>query len=192
MRKKRRRPSSCISRLILIIIITAATTTVSLRFFFATQLHDSSSYSEEEEDYYNEAQQQPDTSIIILSSLIPTHPSIRIINETFNSLSEMLIGLPPNTPIFISIDGLPWDKDTPENSNRLYGYVEQLRRRFIHDNHNVEILYNIIHGHISGSIKVALELVETKFIYVIQHDLKFLYKHSDLTLQIIYLLPLTL
>mmetsp|Transcript_6421 Transcript_6421/g.9408 ORF Transcript_6421/g.9408 Transcript_6421/m.9408 type:complete len:132 (-) Transcript_6421:642-1037(-) len=53
----------------------------------------------------------PDTSIIILSSLIPTHPSIKMINDTFNSLSMMLDGIPFNTPIHISVDGLPIEKN---------------------------------------------------------------------------------
>ena len=113
----------------------------------------------------------PDTTIIILSSLIPTHPSIQILNETFHSLS-ILNGLPANTPILISVDGLPTKKNTPENISRLHKYVKRLRLRFRKDPH-VTIINNYEYGHISNSIKVALEIVETKFIYVLQHDFKF-------------------
>lgn len=116
----------------------------------------------------------PDTSIIILSNLIPTHPSIDIINQTYNSLFEMLVGLPLNTPIYISVDGLPTDKQTPENIERLHDYVKNLRWRFLKNNpHDVTILNNYQHGHISNSIRAALELISTPFVYVIQHDLYF-------------------
>jgi len=115
-----------------------------------------------------------DTSIIIISSLIPTHPSIKMINDTFNSLSIMLNGLPPDTPIFISIDGLIKEKyQSSENVNRLQGYLERLRLRF-RDYPHVSILNHYVHGHINHSIRRALEVVQTKFIYVIQHDFKFI------------------
>ena len=113
-----------------------------------------------------------DTSIILLSSLIPTHPAITMINDTFNSFS-MLDGLPSNTPIFISVDGLP-DKDlNTENLERLQLYIENLRERF-RENPHVAILNNPSHGHISNSIRRALQMVTTRFIYVVQHDFKFI------------------
>ena len=121
----------------------------------------------------------PDTSVIILSSLIPTHPSISMINQTFVSIREMLDGLQHNTPIFISVDGLPQPKNTPENINTLHRYVKLLRLRFRHDPY-VTILNNYEHGHINHSIKTALEMVETKFIHVVQHDFKFI-KHINHT-----------
>jgi hypothetical protein len=121
----------------------------------------------------------PDTTIIILSSLIPTHPSIQIINETFSSVIEMLDGLPSNSPILISVDGLPEQKITTESISRLHRYVKNLRLMF-HSNPSVTILNNYEHGHISNSIGVALEVVETEFIYMIQHDFKFV-KHINHT-----------
>jgi len=120
-----------------------------------------------------------DTSIIILSSLIPTHPSIQIVNETFNSLALMLDGLPNNTLKFLSVDGLPPKHNTPENIHRLHGYVKQLRLRFREDPY-VTIVNNYEHGHISNSIRVTLELVKTEFIYVVQHDFSFA-KHVNHT-----------
>ena len=45
-----------------------------------------------------------DKSIIILSLLISTHPSIQIVNETFNSLASILDGLPVNTTKLLSVD----------------------------------------------------------------------------------------
>jgi hypothetical protein len=121
----------------------------------------------------------PDTSIIILSSLIPTHPSIKMINDTFNSLSMMLDGIPFNTPIHISVDGLPIEKNIPDNIHRLHEYVKSLRLRF-NNNPYVTIINNYEHGHISNSIRVALEVVQTEFVYVLQHDLMFI-KHINHT-----------
>lgn len=121
----------------------------------------------------------PETSVILLTSLIPTHPSITMVNETFNSIHEFIDDLPPNTPIYISVDGLPMDKNTPENIDTYHEYVKKLRLRF-HKNPYVTILNNYKHGHVNHSIKVALELVETEFIYVLQHDLKFI-KHVNHT-----------
>ena len=121
-----------------------------------------------------------DTSIIILSSLIPTHPNMKMLNDTFNSLPVMLDGLPfSKTPTFISVDGLPEKKLTSENLAKLQGYIEHLRLRF-RDYPNVFILNNYEHGHINHSIRRALELVRTRFVYVLQHDFKFI-KHVNHT-----------
>ena len=114
-----------------------------------------------------------DTSIVILSSLIPTHPAITMINDTFNSFSTMLDGLPSNTPIFISVDGLRAKDLNTNNLEKLQLYIENLRERF-RENPHVAILNNPSHGHISNSIRRALQMVTTRFIYVVQHDFKFI------------------
>lgn len=121
-----------------------------------------------------------DTTVIITSSLIPTHPSIRMVNETVDSIREMLEGLAYNTPILISVDGRK--EYNKEDTERLQGYVENLRIRFQHDPY-VTILNNYQFGHISNSIRVALLMVETEFVYVVQHDFKFIkpINHSALT-----------
>lgn len=124
-----------------------------------------------------ETDDPPDTSVIITSSLIPTHPSISIINKTFASIRTFIDGLAHNTPIFISVDGLKPKYYVHENIDILHEYVKHLRLRFQHDPY-VSILNNCKRGHISGSIETALEMVETKYIYVIQHDLAFI-KHIN-------------
>jgi hypothetical protein len=112
-----------------------------------------------------------DTTVIITSSLIPTHPSIRMINETVDSIREMISGLAYSTPILISVDGRK--EYNKEDVERLQKYVENLRIRFRHDPY-VTILNNYQFGHISNSIRVALPMVETEFIHVVQHDFKFI------------------
>jgi len=122
---------------------------------------------------------RPDASVIITSSLIPTHPSIYMVNETLNSVREMMDGMVPHTPIFISVDGLRTMKYNPENIKKLHEYVKRLRLRFRYDPY-VTILNNYEHGHISNSLGVALEMVDTEFVHVIQHDFKFI-KHINHT-----------
>ena len=117
-----------------------------------------------------------DTSIVILSSLIPTHPAITMINDTFNSLS-MLEGLPSNTPIFISVDGLRAQDLNTNNLEKLQNYTENLRERF-QENPHVAILNNPSFGHLSNGIRRALKMVNTEFVYIIQHDFKFI-KHVN-------------
>eukprot|EP00563_Minutocellus_polymorphus_P003709 CAMPEP_0181029696 /NCGR_PEP_ID=MMETSP1070-20121207/5335_1 /TAXON_ID=265543 /ORGANISM="Minutocellus polymorphus, Strain NH13" /LENGTH=288 /DNA_ID=CAMNT_0023107021 /DNA_START=1778 /DNA_END=2644 /DNA_ORIENTATION=- len=113
-----------------------------------------------------------DSSIIITSSIIPTHPNIAIINKTLHSL-EMLQGLPDGSPIFVTVDGLdPAKSDNTENRQRLQDYVRNLRLNFRNDD-RVKILTSYTFGHLTNSLKMAIELVDTKYVYVVQHDFPF-------------------
>ena len=111
-----------------------------------------------------------DTSVIITSSLIPTHPSIAMINQTVHSLSH-LQGLSPDAPIYITVDGLP--VNTTEDYMRLQAYVRNLHYEY--DNRtNIHILPSEEHRHIAGSIKMAVDRISTTFIYLVQHDFPFI------------------
>jgi len=115
---------------------------------------------------------KPDSSIIIVSSLIPTHPSIKMIHETIDSIHKMIDGLHPDTPIFISIDMIKSEKFDAVKLSTLQLYLENLRNQFF-DNPNIFIINNFSHGHINHSIRRVLKMVKTEFVYVFQHDLKF-------------------
>ena len=113
-----------------------------------------------------------DASIIITSSLIPTHPSISIINSTICSL-KLLLGLSGASPILITVDGLDVARsDSQENRQRLQDYVRNIRLAFRNDA-RVRILTSYTYGHLTNSLKMAVELVDTKYVYVIQHDFPF-------------------
>ena len=120
-------------------------------------------------------QDQIDTSIIITSNLIPTHPSIAMINETINSLHRHLIGLSLDTPMFLTIDGLRPEKeiDNKKNVERLGEYIERLKNYTEFPFRNVTVLPNPTHLHIARTVKRAMQFVQTKFVYVLQHDLPF-------------------
>lgn len=113
--------------------------------------------------------EEGDTSIIVISSLIPSHPSIAIINETIHSL-HFLKGLAPTAPLFLAVDGAP--QETPQqDKERLAQYIVNLKDAF-HEPHQ-RVLVSDEHLHIAGNIKQALDHVQTRFIYVIQHDFAF-------------------
>lgn len=122
-----------------------------------------------------------DTTIIINTSLIKTHPSLELFNATFSSL-RFLRGLPTHTPIVITVDGLLSKQlyryqpnDTEENKQRLQEYVKRLSLRFKNESH-VRILHSYDAGLLTVNLKMAMEFVDTKFVFVIQHDLSFIHE----------------
>jgi GTP:adenosylcobinamide-phosphate guanylyltransferase len=101
-------------------------------------------------------------TIIITASFIRSHPSIRIIKETIESLS--LIHTVDNVKIILAHDY--------HNSNKYTEYFEKLThytKLFPH----IEIIKLSQHGHLVGNIRNALSNITSKYILVIQHDLPF-------------------
>lgn len=113
-----------------------------------------------------------DSTVIVLSSLIPTHPSAFMIIKTITLVRKMIIGV-KSPKIIITIDGLPSTKRTDQNIDRLHEYTNELRRLFQKDP-SVMLLPHIKHLHINNNIKSALNFVETKYIYIVQHDFEFI------------------
>lgn len=116
-----------------------------------------------------------ETAVIILTSLIPSHPSLWMLERTIGSLKN-LNDLHPKTPIYITVDSPK--VYSLENAERLDLYTQALYRRFSgEDNRHVTIVANHVNRHISGTIrKVVFNLIDTnitKYIYVLQHDLMF-------------------
>jgi hypothetical protein len=112
---------------------------------------------------------EEDTSVIILSSLIPSHPSIWMINETYHSLHH-LIGLSSTAPLFLPVDGSPEGTST-DDRDRLAQYIINLKSAFNETHHH--IIASSTHLHIAGNIKQAHDLITTPYIYIIQHDFPF-------------------
>ena len=111
------------------------------------------------------------TTIIITSNLIPSHPSINMINETFHSAHKFLIGLSPTVPVIITCDGLK-DKTTPEDTARYDEYLTALKSLFNERHHHV--LRSKTRLGLTWNIKQAMELVDTEFVYLLQHDMPFI------------------
>ncbi|GFH44647.1 hypothetical protein CTEN210_01121 [Chaetoceros tenuissimus] len=134
--------------------------------------------------YFNE-QTKSDATVIVLSSLIPTHPSIHMINRTITSVRSKIHGL-HGPKIIITVDGLPLRstrrrKRNPvedinqfeENIDRIEKYTDTLRKYFYNDP-SVTILAHAKHLHISNNIQNALDYVDTKYVYIVQHDFEFI------------------
>uniref|UniRef100_A0A7R9WX55 Uncharacterized protein n=1 Tax=Craspedostauros australis TaxID=1486917 RepID=A0A7R9WX55_9STRA len=123
-----------------------------------------------EEAEAEESNNPIDTTLIIITSLIPTHPSLRIINQTIDSL-RFLQGLPSNSPLFISIDK-PAQEKQPGDFDRLRQYIDNLNQTYGVLDH-VTLIEAPGHVGISGNIKQAVDRVQTKYLYMIQHDFAF-------------------
>ena len=124
-----------------------------------------------------------DTSIVLISNLVPLHPNITQTTAVLESTFEYLEGLPPNTPVFIAVDFLAepdnWNvrnkgyaSNNQNDRSRLQQYISNLRAHYL-PMKNLQIVPSVSWGHINHNIGRALELVETKYVYVIQHDYVF-------------------
>jgi hypothetical protein len=137
-----------------------------------------------------------DTTIIITSNYIPTHPSTDIIDRTIESISRFIVlasddlALISGTidadslstkktriPMLITVDGLDGRKSgaNSEPGLALAEYVRTLKDRYSdHPHFKVKILPQERNIKLIRNMQFALNLVTTKFIYVIQHDLPFI------------------
>lgn len=114
------------------------------------------------------------------TALCKSHPGLALFNITFDSL-HYLKGLPEDAPVIITVDGLIREgqriqnyepNDTEENRQRLQEYVMNLRRKFKNDR-RVQILQAYDVGLLTRNLAMAMELVNTKYVLVLQHDLPF-------------------
>ena len=125
-----------------------------------------------------------ETAIIISTHLVPSHPSLSILKETMDSW-KYLSGLPANSQIIITVDGLADNTSTNrksyfllksnENENRRQQYIAALKEEFRH-RENIKIMVNERHGHLGNILKNAVELLDprTEFVYILQQDLPFI------------------
>tara|TARA_B100000963_G_scaffold361988_1_gene401678 strand:+ start:1161 stop:1850 length:690 start_codon:yes stop_codon:yes gene_type:complete len=102
-------------------------------------------------------------TILITASFIPSHPSIKIIQETIESLK--LINIPTNTKIILAHDY--------NSSNNYSKYLKKLNE-YIKSYSNIEIVIRTTHGCLTGNIRNALQYINSKYLLVIQHDLPFI------------------
>jgi hypothetical protein len=116
---------------------------------------------------------EEDTTIIITSSLIPSHPSLDMIDQTIKSLSH-LHGLSERAPIIITVDGAYKQAHGPDSpKNRILAqYIEALRNKY--DKYHITVLCEKTNIMLVGNVRKAIESVNTEFVYIIQHDMPFI------------------
>jgi hypothetical protein len=112
-----------------------------------------------------------DTSIVVAASLIPTHPDLGIIKDTIQSCYRYLDGLPEGVPLIIVIDVLK-KTATGADQRRYSEMLLNLRRTF--PLAQVVTRTNAEQEGLVYSVKAALDLVRTEYMYLLQHDLKFI------------------
>jgi hypothetical protein len=108
----------------------------------------------------------PTTTIIITSNLVPTHPSLSIINTTLDSL-KYLQGLPEDTPIMVTVDGR--DDGNSSESQRLSEYIQNLKISYPH----IQVLASPKRVGLNKNVRPAIDKVQSEFVYVLQHDIAF-------------------
>lgn len=117
-----------------------------------------------------ESSSTSDTTIIITSSLIPSHPSTIIIDTTIQSIYDHVRGLDrTTTPMIIAIDGIRPKERSDENAQRYDEMVQSLQRNYS----NATILPHVNSMGLKRTVREALDLVTTTYVYLLQHDLRF-------------------
>tara|TARA_R110000796_G_scaffold66924_1_gene153762 strand:- start:140 stop:895 length:756 start_codon:yes stop_codon:yes gene_type:complete len=105
--------------------------------------------------------------VIITCSPLPSHPSTKHIDRTIESLS--MLNLPVDTKIILAHDG-------HGNDSRTEGYLEYLNlisKKYTKDK-SFYITVLDKKKHLTGNIRNAFNIVTSKYVLVIQHDLPFI------------------
>jgi hypothetical protein len=116
-----------------------------------------------------------DLTIIISSSPSPTHPNTNLVDSVLESVDEFL-NLPEIKVIFC-LDA-PKPNQPSADIDKYEEFILKLENRF-RMNKNYVFVKNSEWGHLSGGLKKAIQLVNTNFALVLQHDLPFI-EHIDL------------
>jgi hypothetical protein len=116
------------------------------------------------------------TTVIITSNLIPSHPSLWMINETIASISSQLIGLEEDYKLIISVDGLhrKFRRNNKHSRTRLRQYKQALSMAYP----NATILSRSQQIGLTLNFQICLESVTTEFVYLLQHDMPFSRKYT--------------
>lgn len=109
------------------------------------------------------------STVIVTSNLIPSHPSLWMINETITSIPQHLIGLEPDFQLVLAVDGPKRGTKGPDRK-RFRAYVAALENTCPHANFRVTwksagLTRNVLVG--------AIQNVSTEFVYLMQHDMPF-------------------
>lgn len=105
-----------------------------------------------------------DITIIIPTSVLPSHPDTRIIDETIQSVRTHL----PDSEIIMQIDGL-----RAEQQDRLDDYNEYKRRvlwKCLHEWKNVLPIVFEKHSHQSTMLKETIDKIKTSFLLYVEGD----------------------
>ena len=135
-----------------------------------------------------------ETIVIISTHLVPSHPSLDLLQQVIQGYRENLIGLPKDAPLIITVDGIRLNDEskgkgkrknqklnidmaeTDESRQIYHEYIQNLYKEFgLLENVRIvtaginiglsKMLKQVIDAHIDANV--------TKYMYLLQHDLKF-------------------
>lgn len=105
-----------------------------------------------------------DVTIVMATSVLPSHPETRIIDETVNSIRKHF----PENEIIMQIDGL-----REEQTNRKRDYDEYKNRvlwKCLHEWQNVLPVIFDKHSHQTNMMKDTINLIRTSLLLYVEGD----------------------
>ena len=125
-----------------------------------------------------------ETIVIISTHLVPSHPSLDLLQQVIQGYRENLIGLPKDAPLIITVDGIKTEGqnaridmvETTKSKKIYHEYIQNLHKEF-GLLENVRIVTAGINIGLSKMLKQVIDAYinvnVTKYMYLLQHDLKF-------------------
>lgn len=109
-------------------------------------------------------------TVVIAASPVPSHPSTALVSETLESLKNC--GIDPLTRVIIAHDAMPPFRRDNDDRLAYEKYLAQLRIQLA-GRPNIQVLCRSRWGHLNGNLRSAMQLVDTPFVLVVQHDFPF-------------------
>lgn len=105
-----------------------------------------------------------DITVILVTSVLPSHPSTRIIDETYASIRHHL----PDSEIILQIDGLR--EEQIDRKADYDAYKETVLWKCLHEWNNVlPVVFEGLH-HQSGMMRETIDLVKTPMLLYVEGD----------------------
>lgn len=112
------------------------------------------------------------TAVVISSTWHPSHPSTEIIDTVIESIHKYLRGIKPDTPIFITVDRLPWYAENQRSRNKdLDQYVKNLKAKYPPNRTPVQVMEYTSYYEVLDMLKFVYPFV--KYVYRTPHNVAF-------------------
>lgn len=105
-----------------------------------------------------------DITVVLVTSVLPSHPSTAVIEETYNSIRHHL----PEAEIIMQIDGL---REEQQDRKADYDeYKNQILWKCLHEWNNVLPVVFDRHSHQSTMMKETIDLIKTPLLLYVEGD----------------------
>lgn len=110
-------------------------------------------------------------SVVVITNLIPTAPGTSVIQQTIGSFQHLKSH--SGYPILIVGDGLRV-RDSLRGERRRWGQYKKNLEIYFESRADIEFLFRKTWGHISQTLRLALDEITSDYVLVVQHDLPFI------------------